>query len=152
MNRLSSLLSLCLLLVTAACGTDSGDPTKVTYAPALGVDLGAMTRTASGLYLQDQQVGTGAEATSGRYVEVHYSGWLPNGDLFDTSRDTNKPIAFTLGQGRVIQGWEEGLVGMKVGGKRRLIIPPALGYGDRDLGDIPPNSVLVFDVELVIAR
>lgn len=152
MNRLPLLLCASLLLLTSACGSDSGDPTKVTYAAELGVDLNAMDRSASGLYTQDQVVGTGTEATNGRKLQVHYSGWLPNGYLFDTSRDTGQTFPFTLGKGEVIEGWDEGVVGMRVGGKRRLVIPSNLGYGERDMGSIPPNSVLIFDVELISVR
>jgi FKBP-type peptidyl-prolyl cis-trans isomerase FkpA len=151
MTRLVPLLSLCLLLTTAACGSESGDPTQVTYAPALGVDLEAMNRGESGLYTQDLVPGTGIEASRGRLLEVHYSGWLPNGTLFDSSVG-RAPFSFTLGQGRVIQGWDEGLVGMKVGGKRRLILPSDLAYGDTGTQGIPPHSVLIFDVELLSAR
>lgn len=149
MRRSLSLFSLCLLL--AACNPASGDPADVTYAPVLGVDLDAMNRSTSGLYTLDQQVGTGLEAVAGRRVEVHYSGWFPDGTLFDTSQG-GEPFLFTLGQGRVIQGWEEGIVGMKVGGKRRLILPSDLAYGDRGAGGIPPRSVLGFDVELMSVR
>lgn len=154
MKRLPLPLLLCasLLLLSSACGSDSGDPTKVKYAPSLGVDLNAMNRSASGLYTQDLVVGTGTEATNGRILQVHYTGWLPDGTLFDTSRDTGQTFSFTLGQGRVIRGWEEGLVGMRVGGQRRLVIPSELGYGDTGSGSIPPNSVLIFDVELMSAR
>jgi FKBP-type peptidyl-prolyl cis-trans isomerase FkpA len=131
-----------------------GDPANVTFAPQLGVDLAAMHRTDSGLYLQDTVEGTGAEARTGRYLEVHYTGWLPNGTQFDTSRDSNQPLEILrLGvEPRLIAGWEEGLVGMKVGGKRRLVIPSKLGYGESGTFDIPPDSVLVFDVELLLAR
>jgi FKBP-type peptidyl-prolyl cis-trans isomerase FkpA len=154
MRRLLPFLSACvLLLVASACGdSSSGDPTKVQYAPALGVDLNAMNRSASGLYTQDLVVGTGTEATNGRTVSVHYSGWLPNGTLFDTSRGEDRAFSFVLGQGRVIQGWDEGLVGMKAGGQRRLVIPSSLGYGEQAVGSIPANSVLVFDVELLSVR
>jgi peptidylprolyl isomerase len=151
MARPSPLLSLCLLLTVAACGSESGDPAKVTYAPELGVDLTAMNRSESGLYTQDQVVGTGIEATNGRLLQVNYSGWLPDGTLFDTSLGRS-PFSFTLGQGRVIRGWDEGLVGMKVGGKRRLILPSDLAYGEQGNYGIPPNSVLIFDVELLSAR
>ncbi|HEX8440214.1 FKBP-type peptidyl-prolyl cis-trans isomerase [Archangium sp.] len=153
MRRLLLFLSACLPLFLSACGhPDSGDPTKVQYAPALGVDLNAMTRSDSGLYTQDQEVGTGAEAIPGRTVIVHYSGWLPDGNLFDTSRDNSRAFSFVLGAGNVIKGWDEGLVGMKVGGKRRLVIPSELGYGKTGSGSIPPDAVLIFDVELISIR
>lgn len=153
MMRSAPLLSLCLLLAATACGSSSGDPAEVTYAPELGVDLGAMNRSASGLYTQDLAVGTGAEALAGRRLQVNYSGWLPNGTLFDTSlREGRTPFVFTLGRQEVIAGWDEGIVGMKVGGKRRLVLPSALGYGAQGTGGIPPNSVLIFDVELLSSR
>jgi FKBP-type peptidyl-prolyl cis-trans isomerase FkpA len=153
MKRLLPLLSACLLLAASACGPDTGDPANVTFSPELGVDLAAMRRGDSGLYTQDLVEGTGAEAWSGRYIEVHYTGWLPDGTRFDTSRDSNQPFALRLGvEPRVIAGWEEGLAGMKVGGTRRLVIPSRLGYGQAGTFDIPPNSVLVFDVELLYVR
>ena len=111
-----------------------------------------MTKTASGLYTQDQQVGGGAEAQAGKTVSVHYTGWLTNGTKFDSSRDRDRPFEFPLGAGRVIEGWDEGVAGMKVGGNRKLVIPPDLGYGSRTNGPIPGNSVLVFDVELLDVR
>ena len=98
----------------------------------------------------DEVVGTGAEAQPGSTVSVLYTGMLPDGTVFDASvRHGNEPFVFTLGGGQVIAGWDQGLVGMKEGGKRRLIIPPAMGYGSQDLGVIPPNSTLIFDVELL---
>jgi FKBP-type peptidyl-prolyl cis-trans isomerase FkpA len=127
---------------------DTGNPTEVTYAPALGVDLGAMQRLDSGLYLQDKVEGTGAGAVTGRPVTVHYTGWLPDGTLFESSHG-RKALSFTPGRGDVIKGWEQGIPGMKVGGTRRLILPSALGYGNRSAGAIPPRSVLIFDVELI---
>jgi FKBP-type peptidyl-prolyl cis-trans isomerase len=150
MHRLLLPLSA-LLLLLAACGR-AGDPAEVTFDPALNVDLGAMTHSESGLYTQDLLVGTGLEATNGKVVSVHYTGWLPSGERFDTSRDDDRPFSFTLGAGRVIEGWEEGLQGMRVGGQRRLVIPSWLAYGDEGVGQIPPNSVLVFDVELTAVR
>ncbi|MCY1072928.1 FKBP-type peptidyl-prolyl cis-trans isomerase [Archangium lansingense] len=154
MNRLLPILSACLLFAVSACGPDTGDPANVTFASELGVDLAAMQRTDSGLYIQDLVVGTGAEAKTSRYLEVHYTGWLPSGTKFDSSRDINQPFALRLGvEPRVIAGWEEGLVGMKVGGTRKLVIPAELGYGQNgSYPSIPPNSVLVFDVELIYAR
>ena len=103
-----------------------------------------------GLEIVDVQVGTGTEATSGQNVTVHYTGWLTNGTKFDSSVDRGKPFSFPLGGGRVIKGWDQGVAGMKEGGKRRLTIPPELGYGARGAGNvIPPHSTLIFDVELL---
>lgn len=116
-------------------------PTKVTGQP---------TTTASGLQYWDVVVGTGATAVPGKPVSVHYTGWLTNGEKFDSSVDRGKPFVFPLGEGQVIKGWDEGVVGMKAGGKRQLRIPPALGYGEAGAGgDIPPNATLIFDVELL---
>ena len=106
--------------------------------------------TDSGLQYDELQVGEGAEATPGKTVTVHYTGWLTDGKKFDSSKDRNDPFAFVLGGGMVIRGWDEGVAGMKVGGKRKLVIPPELGYGARGAGGvIPPNATLVFEVELL---
>jgi FKBP-type peptidyl-prolyl cis-trans isomerase FkpA len=103
-----------------------------------------------GLVMEDVKVGTGTEAKSGQKVSVHYTGWLTNGTKFDSSVDRGRPFEFNLGAGQVIKGWDEGVAGMKVGGKRKLTIPPQLGYGARGAGAaIPPNATLVFDVELL---
>jgi FKBP-type peptidyl-prolyl cis-trans isomerase len=97
--------------------------------------------------------GSGATARAGDTVSVHYSGFLADGTKFDSSRDRDEPITFPLGRGAVIEGWDEGVAGMQVGGKRKLVIPPALGYGTRGAGGvIPPNAILVFDVELTDVR
>ncbi len=102
------------------------------------------------LKIEDLVVGAGAAAKSGDTISVHYTGWLENGAKFDSSLDSGQPIEFVLGQGKVIAGWEQGMVGMKVGGKRRLTIPPDLGYGAYGAGDtIPPNAALIFEVELL---
>jgi FKBP-type peptidyl-prolyl cis-trans isomerase FkpA len=106
--------------------------------------------TESGLKYEDLVQGDGAEATAGKRVSVHYTGWLTDGSKFDSSVDRDSPFQFSLGAGMVIRGWDEGVQGMKIGGKRKLTIPPQLGYGERGAGGvIPPNATLVFDVELL---
>ncbi len=124
---------------------------------ALTVDARAeeqMTKSLTGLQYKDAKVGTGTTAKVGQTAAVHYTGWLYNngekGKKFDSSRDRGEAFEFPLGQGQVIKGWDEGVEGMKVGGKRTLVIPPDLGYGARGAGGvIPPNAWLIFDVELV---
>ena len=103
----------------------------------------------SGLEYIDVKVGEGAEAEAGQTVSVHYTGWLVNGTKFDSSVDRGQPFEFPLGGGRVIKGWDEGVAGMKIGGVRKLIIPSDMGYGSRDAGPIPPDSTLIFEVELL---
>ena len=109
--------------------------------------------TPSGLKYVDQVVGTGDVAVAGKTASVHYTGWLENGKKFDSSVDRGQPFSFPLGSGRVIKGWDEGVQGMKVGGKRKLTIPSELGYGSRGAGGvIPANATLIFDVELLGVR
>ncbi|MBL0171366.1 MAG: FKBP-type peptidyl-prolyl cis-trans isomerase [Gemmatimonadaceae bacterium] len=127
-------------------GTPS-DPATDTFAAALGVDLTAMTKKSAVLYVQDLTVGTGAEAVTGRVLGMVYTGWLANGTKFDSNVGSQN-FTFTLGAGQVIAGWDQGIVGMKVGGKRRIIMGSALGYGANGSGPIPGNATLVFDVEL----
>ena len=108
--------------------------------------------TPSGLQYEDPKVGSGLEAKTGDTVAVHYTGWLQDGTQFDSSRGRS-PFEFKLGAGAVIKGWDEGVAGIKVGGQRKLFIPPALGYGDRGAGGvIPPGATLIFDVELIEIR
>ena len=140
------LVPLFILFALAAAAsalaqTDNSSPTKVTGKPKT---------TSSGLQYWDIVVGTGATAVAGKPVKVHYTGWLTNGKKFDSSVDRGQPFSFPLGGGQVIKGWDEGVAGMKVGGKRQLRIPPELGYGARGAGGaIPPNATLIFDVELL---
>jgi len=136
--RLASLFLAAI--VAASCGDD---PTMPDFADSLGVDLTTMIQTESGLYYKDLVVGTGAPAEVGKKATVGYSGWLANGTLFDSGS-----FEFTVGVGMVVQGFDEGVLGMKVGGKRTLVMPPNLGYGNKVNGPIPANSTLIFEVEL----
>jgi FKBP-type peptidyl-prolyl cis-trans isomerase len=123
---------------------NSAPPAPTMSAPALKQALDEKLDT------KDLVVGKGAEAKSGDTVSVHYVGTLQtNGKEFDSSRKRGQPFVFPLGQGRVIKGWDQGVAGMKVGGKRKLVVPPSLAYGERAVGSIPPNSTLVFEVELL---
>jgi FKBP-type peptidyl-prolyl cis-trans isomerase FkpA len=120
---------------------DTSAPTKVT---------GTGVKTDDGLQYWDIRVGNGDTAKEGSHVRVHYTGWLTNGKKFDSSVDAGTPFDFTIGNHEVIKGWEEGVAGMRVGGKRQLRIPPALAYGEQGYpGAIPPNATLIFDVELL---
>ena len=142
---------LALLFAPIACGT-SREKGRAPggFAADLGVDTTKMTRMPSGLRYQDVTQGQGAEAVAGRAVTVHYTGWLPDGKKFDSSRDHGQPFTFTLGAGQVIAGWDQGVEGMRVGGRRKLVLPPDLGYGAAGAPpDIPPGATLVFDVEVL---
>ena len=132
-----------VVLMTSSCSKNGG-PTKVN---------GPSHKTSSGLEFWDIRTGTGAEAAARKHVSVHYTGWLTDGTKFDSSVDRNAPFRFLLGAGQVIKGWDEGVAGMKVGGKRKLQIPAQLGYGDRGAGRvIPPGAELIFEVELLAIR
>ena len=157
-NAMVRTVTVCLALL-AACGGGGSGPAAVTttvpqpiagdvertqFAPALNVHLDQMVKRASGLYVQDLTMGTGTFASRGRTAVVRYTGWRADGKQFDDGE-----ITITLGTKQTIAAWEEGLLGMRVGGKRRLVVPPNLGYGARGAGnDIPPNTVLVFDMTL----
>lgn len=125
------------------------DPAANTYAPALGVTLSQFKKLPSGVYVRDDSVGTGAAVAAGQRLRMDYTGWLADGTKFDSSLDGGEPYPFTLGQGEVIRGWDEGVVGMKVGGVRTLVIPARMGYGSTGSPPtIPPYAVLVFRVKL----
>ncbi|HEY4321902.1 MAG TPA: FKBP-type peptidyl-prolyl cis-trans isomerase [Gemmatimonadales bacterium] len=119
------------------------------FNPALNVNLQSSTHTPSGLYYRDITVGTGRVAASGDQVVMSYIGALPDGTVFDKSSPDSPTISFPLGAGQVVAGWDEGIVGMKVGGKRQLIVPPDLGYGAVGRAPVPGNAIMVFTVELV---
>lgn len=146
------LIAALIALATAAIAQSAATKKAATH-PAVGGPTkvtGNGTKTASGLEYWDIKVGMGAMAVPGHTVKVHYTGWLTTGKKFDTSVGTGKPFKFNLGAGEVIKGWDEGVAGMKVGGKRQLRIPPDLAYGDQGSpGAIPPGATLIFDVLLV---
>jgi FKBP-type peptidyl-prolyl cis-trans isomerase len=145
-------LAVILVLSGCASGGAGGGPAaeSLTFAPSLVVDLDLMTRAPSGLYYQDLRLGQGREAGAGDQVEVHYAGWLPDGTLFDATVPPAEPVSFTLGRGEVIRGWEEGVLGMRPGGARKLVVPPGLAYGSRGVpGSVPRSATLVFQIELV---
>ncbi len=155
MFRKFLVLALTILVAVIGVAQTAKKPTKIvrtrpnTKVPSKVVGDGV--KTESGLQYWDIVVGTGKVAKEGDGVRVHYTGWLPNGKKFDSSVDAGRPFRFVLGNGEVIKGWDEGVAGMKVGGKRQLHIPPDLGYGENGTpdGTIPPNSPLIFDVQLL---
>jgi FKBP-type peptidyl-prolyl cis-trans isomerase len=156
---------IAVLVGLAACGgndpaTETPDaessesvdttPSLPEFAEVLDVSLGDMQRSPSGLYILDLDEGTGLAAKEGHVVTVHYKGWLPTGEIFDSNVEGDEPFSFQLGRRDVIAGWEEGVRGMRIDGRRRLVIPPELAYGQRGYpGAIPPNAFLVFEVELL---
>ena len=155
-RSIARVASLCAVMTLTACSEDldpgSGgntpsNPATETFASALGVNIATMTKKNDNLYVQDLVVGTGAEAVNSKTIGMTYTGWLKNGTQFD-SNVGGAAFPFVLGTGNVIDGWHQGILGMKVGGKRRLVIGSSLGYGSAGNGPIPPNATLVFDVEL----
>lgn len=144
----SNFWLIIFLCVTMAIALAITGITLWNYFSATGSEI----TTDTGLKYVDEVVGTGESPSPGKIVSVHYTGRLENGMKFDSSADRGKPLEFPIGVGRVIKGWDEGVMTMKVGGKRKLIIPPDLGYGAYGAGPIPPNSTLIFEVELLGVR
>ncbi|MBP7741294.1 MAG: FKBP-type peptidyl-prolyl cis-trans isomerase [Candidatus Pacebacteria bacterium] len=135
---------------TTTLPTNSTAPTSMNPNDAAPQGAPLPTELPTTLTATDEVVGTGAVATAGTSVTVHYVGMLPDGTVFDSSKSHGQPFTFQLGAGQVIRGWDEGVAGMKVGGKRQLIIPPSMGYGSQGAGGvIPPNATLIFEVELL---
>ena len=150
-------LCLLLLLATTACSAGTGTsgvlaPESITFAPSLQVDLGTMERTSDGVYYRDLVVGQGPSVRRGTRVSVHYAGFLPDGTQVDVVAPPAAPVEFELGEGGVIRGWQTGIIGMRAGGQRQLVVPSSLAYGGRQVGRIPPNATLVFVLKLVSAR
>ena len=145
----------CALIASSAClsgesvGLTEAQIEETNFASSLGVNLAASTKTANGTYYRDLVVGTGATVASGQTISVRYTGWLANGTQFDSNTTKAEPLTFKVGSGQVIAGFDDGLIGAKVGSQRQLIIPPSLGYGPYDYGPIPGNSVIVFKVEVI---
>lgn len=158
MRHFQAFASALFILASASCiATESNVPEErqianTTFAASLGVNLAASTKTPNGAYYRDILAGTGPEVASGQSLSVRYSGYLWTGTLFDSNLTSSNPLTFRLGKGEVIAGFDEGLAGVHVGGKRQLIIPPSLGYGPYDYGPIPGNAILVFNVEVVAAQ
>ena len=152
MRRLFLAL-LCALPLLGACGDTTGpsdpDLTTVNFAPGLNVDISTFTRGNDALYIKDIEVGEDSLVRANRVIAVRYQGWLADGTRFDHNQAPRALFNLVLGQRRVIEGWEQGIPGMRVGGKRLLVIAPSLGYGTTANGPIPANSVLVFEVEVV---
>jgi FKBP-type peptidyl-prolyl cis-trans isomerase FkpA len=158
MHRRTRLAAVAISIAFTACasaGAPVPPPKSVeatSFAASLDVDLSKMTKTASGLYWRDIDVGTGTLVKGKMDVRVHYTGWLTNGEKFDSNAVSDQPIVVPLGRGHAIKGWEEGLEGMRAGGRRMLVIPSELGYGSSHSGLIPPDAVLVFDIRVVSAK
>jgi FKBP-type peptidyl-prolyl cis-trans isomerase FkpA len=152
-QRIAIIVVVVLLLAAAAFlvySTSRPEQPGAGQSAAGLPDITNLTTTDSGLQYKDVTVGSGAEAQAGNTVSVHYTGWLTDGTKFDSSLDRGQPFSFSLGSGGVIAGWDEGVAGMKIGGKRILVIPANLGYGASGAGGvIPPNATLIFEVELL---
>jgi peptidylprolyl isomerase len=149
----TSAMKIALLAVTLAFAVGTSAACAATPAPTAphSAKVGHKMTTPSGLEYEDEVIGHGPEPVAGQHVTVHYVGTLEDGTKFDSSRDRHEPFTFTIGEGEVIKGWDEGVMSMHVGGRRKLIIPAALGYGEKGAGDgvIPPNATLIFVVDLL---
>ena len=156
-NIARRIVTVSALALSSAClGGESIAPERsieeTSFASALGVNLAASTKTPNGAYYRDIVVGSGAVVATGQNISVRYTGWLSNGVQFDSNVSSGSPLTFKLGAGDVIDGFDEALAGVRVGGKRQIIVPPSLGYGPYDYGPVPGNSILVFNVEVVAAQ
>ena len=150
--QLRRLVPLLAFLLAACAGIDAAPTIEgTTFADSLGVNLAASTKTVDGMYYRDLTAGSGAAVAAGQTLSVHYTGWLVNGTQFDSNTGL-AAFSFKLGAGQVIPGWDEGMSGVRVGSTRQLIIPPALAYGPYQYGPIPPNSILVFTVQVDSAQ
>lgn len=147
------LVPLCMGM-TAACAlaTPALAPESINFAPSLQVDLAAMERRNNGVYVRDLEEGDGPQVRRGRRIAVHYTGYLSDGTRFEQVAPPAAPIEFSIGDRTVIPGWETGLLGMRAGGERQLVVPPSQGYGARQVGRVPPHATLVFVIKLVSVR
>ena len=167
MHRAAVCTALMGALILGACSDKPAPPAQAaasapaaataaiesaTFAPALGVDLAASTKAPSGLYYRDLAAGTGPVVAKGQVLSMRYTGWLPDGTRFDGNEPDGAPLPFVLGATGIIEGWNLGVEGMRVGGRRQLIIPSELGYGPSGNGPIPPNAIMVFNVEVLSAQ
>jgi FKBP-type peptidyl-prolyl cis-trans isomerase FkpA len=158
MLRRNPLIAAVFSVSISACASGGGAAPvtrpmeSVPFASTLDVDLARMTKTATGLYFRDIEVGTGIVVHALMEVTVQYKGRLSNGVTFDSTSVGQAPLKVPIGRGRVIKGWDEGILGMRVGGRRQLVIPPELAYGSNRSGIIPPDAVLVFDIRVLSAK
>jgi FKBP-type peptidyl-prolyl cis-trans isomerase FkpA len=158
MRRQNGLITAALTVSLTACASGGGvvPPVRpmesIPFASTLDVQLDKMTKTSTGLRYRDLEVGTGPVVKEHMDIGVVYTGWLTNGVKFDSTAAGQKPLTIPIGRGRVIKGWDEGIIGMRVGGRRQLIVPSELAYGSNRAGLIPPDAVLVFDVRVISAK
>jgi FKBP-type peptidyl-prolyl cis-trans isomerase len=150
------LLPLLFVLFSSACAAAAAPPVlppnAITFAPSLQVDLDSMKPLTTGVYIRDLNEGDGPLVRYGRRVAVHYTGYLSDGTQIEQLAPSSPPAQFTVGDRQVIRGWEEGIIGMRPGGERQIVIPPSKGYGARQVGRVPPNSTLVFVIKVVWVR